>query len=288
MSEQIEKAVEKLKIPEWTGPRYCIYFYALIMDNKACVKAGRTKKSIPERFNKYLMTEHGYQNKDMNTFVTLGVFEFENEQMAKSAENLFKAEFKKHPLNVGQHGNMEQYLLRHLRDRVNTYLMIFTHFTNYWVNPDADKEMGKLLVLEATLPIQTVPRYVLRSATQVTVDEKPVTRIAVDDRPAVRDKVDDRPAVRDKVDDRPVVTKVKLWVTNLDSLISGKKHIIEVGKPGKSKIIEALKVVRNQYNSNELLKEFNGTCFEKRMKAYNKANGRAVRFSVVTKYLQNC
>lgn len=144
MSEFIEFQCKLLKIPP-NKSKFKIYFYALKLDGKLCIKPGKSKQELSTRINQYLFIEHSKKSKNMETFMLIAVYEFDSEDIMKNIENLIKSGFNEYPLNKDQHGNTEQYLLEPSWNHLKGFINNMPFSKNSWIHPNVNNAIDNLI-----------------------------------------------------------------------------------------------------------------------------------------------
>jgi hypothetical protein len=117
-----------------------VYFYSILLDNKYCLKVGLTSRDLCNRFYRYLFVEHKNQQKDINTFRLLAVYNFETRQIAQAMETVFNVRLKKYKLSEHQHSRTEQYEFYKSWEIIKKYIINGLMFNiDGWVNPYIEK-----------------------------------------------------------------------------------------------------------------------------------------------------
>jgi hypothetical protein len=132
--EHIKHQISLLNIPR-TNDHHYIYFYVIKMDDKWCMKIGRTINNLYDMINKYLFVEHFTQKKDIETF--------KNSELAEISERIIKEGLKNYPLNINQYENTEQYLFMESWELLKKYIQYgFVFSSDGWVHPHLDNEIN--------------------------------------------------------------------------------------------------------------------------------------------------
>lgn len=126
-----------------TGSGPVIYFYSIILDEKPCLKAGKTTKKLGDRIAQYLNKEHMNQNKMPSTLNVLGIIIMEDETI-DTCETFIKSALKPHPLNKGQHSNIEQYDLCKGWVLIRDHIKYFPFALESFVNVNAESIISNL------------------------------------------------------------------------------------------------------------------------------------------------
>ena len=144
--EHIRQQISLLNINQHNKYNY-IYFYVIKMDNKWCMKFGRTDGDLYDVLSKYLFVEHFVQKKDIETFRLLAVWQFESEKIAQKYEEIIKEGFSKYPLNNNQpFMPIEQYSFVESWNLSKDYIHGGFIFSNYgWVHPNLDIEVKNIM-----------------------------------------------------------------------------------------------------------------------------------------------
>jgi hypothetical protein len=111
--KKIQSQISLLNFPD-NGSHFIFYIYALILDNKPCLKVGITEVILSNRIYQYLYSkgEHAHQDKIIETFKLLCVYTFPSRMIAEKWEGFLKCGFKDFPLTENQNYNTEQYKLK--------------------------------------------------------------------------------------------------------------------------------------------------------------------------------
>lgn len=181
----IREQLNAIGAPVGVRDHFVVYYYILLLDDKPCLKSGKTIDVIDKRIYSYLFNEHPLQKKDMDTFRMLGVFNFEDKATMSSMEKLMNSKFSKYPLTIGQHGNTEQFDLVKIKNVLLRAMKGCEGFsTKWWLADDVEMNIDKVIasaptidnvVTSASNDIVSVSRYQTRSVTLPRYQTRSVT-----------------------------------------------------------------------------------------------------------------
>lgn len=289
--EQIEAQYKLLGL-HVNESKFKLYFYALELDGKMCIKPGKSKQELSTRIKQYLFREHLDKSKNMDTFMIIAVYEFDSEDIMKSAEGLIKSGFKKYPLNEGQNGNIEQYTLEPAWNFFKKFINNMPFNINSWIHPDVDNAINNLITIEKVKKNTATTKFKLgllhenqttditRPATNVDTSVRRLFIVNSDMRPKSPLSMNVQSLINRNV--KPLVENNSAeWIVRLNDIIEKETKIKGIGNGSR----DAMKSI----NRKDLIdrKSLESACkdIEEKMKLFNKNNGKAVQFNKVINYI---
>lgn len=189
----------------------------------------------------------------MSTFILIAVYEFDDEDIMKSAEKLIKSGFKKFPLNKGQNGNIEQYHLEPSWNILKTFINNMPFHKQKWINPHVDRAVDNLLKISNIVP---------------------------DPAPEIVEVEDESDESEDEEDD--AVEEVEPWKIRFDSIIGEgqcNKRITQLSRTVIMKINN-----ENTLNSTSLTTLCDD--LTKKIKKYNTDNNKRTQIDRILTYIK--
>jgi hypothetical protein len=301
--EQIEAQYKLLGLPA-NEHKFKLYFYALELDGKMCIKPGKSKQELSKRIKQYLFKEHLDKSKNMDTFMIAAVYEFDSEDVMKSAEGLIKSGFKKYPLNEGQNGNIEQYTLEPAWNFFKEFINNMPFKINSWIHPHVDIAINNLITMEKVKKNTATAKFrlgllhnnqttdIVRPATNTNAnihrlfvansDMRPRSPLSANVNMNVRMPINRDAILIVNEDVRPPIENNGTeWIARLNDIIEKETKIEGIGKGSR----DAMKSIDNKDSIDR--KSLTSACkdIKEKMKLFNKKNGKAVQFNKVINYI---